>query len=472
VTAILRAEKVSYTYPQDHRGVAPVSFALQRGEALLINGQSGSGKSTLARCLSGLIPHLYHGEMTGDVWVAGRKTTDMPLWEITERIGLVFQNPALQMLKSTVDEEILFGLENLGLSRPEMKKRLELVLSQFDLEKFLKRSPFSLSGGEQQKLALAAVIARNPAILVLDEPLSMLDSTSAREFVNSLQDLSDDGGMTTIICEHRHPYLQSIASLSRLDLESTISDQVSKPEYISDYPIFRKPFSLTINALTVTRGKNRILDNFSLECTSGQVNALVGRNGSGKTTLLRAMAGLQNYQGTIQCNDGGDKANAIPHFNMVFQNPDTQLFNPTVRDEILYKLSDDNKDLYAWLIEALDLKRYEDTQPLLLSEGEKRRVALATAIMHPHKHGILLDEPSLGQDSLHKEFLIRLLRKMAKAGWFVLFTTHDLELASHADRIILLTEQGVICHGSAKEVLNNQSAWHDAGLYLPPWIAR
>jgi energy-coupling factor transport system ATP-binding protein len=470
-TAILRAEKVSYTYPQDHRGVAPVSFALQRGDALLINGKSGSGKSTLARCLTGLIPHLYHGEMTGEVWIDSRKSAELPLWEITEQVGLVFQNPALQMLKSTVEEEILFGLENLGLPHAEMKKRLDSALSQFDLEKFLKRSPFSLSGGEQQKLALAAVIARNPAILVLDEPLSMLDSTAAYEFINNLQNLSNNG-MATVICEHRQQYLQSIVSLNQLDLEHTMPDQASITGSITDYPISRNLFSLTIDQLSVTRGKNQILDNLSLECASGQVIALVGRNGSGKTTLLRALAGLQNYQGTIRCSDGDNGNDSFPHFNMVFQNPDTQLFNPTVREEILYKLPNYNQDLYTWLIEALDLKRYEDTQPLLLSEGEKRRVALATAIMHPYKHGVLLDEPSLGQDRVHKDFLIRLLREMAKAGWFVLFTTHDLELASQADRMLLLTEQGVICDGPTKEVLNNQHAWCEAGLFLPPWIAR
>jgi energy-coupling factor transporter ATP-binding protein EcfA2 len=163
---------------------------------------------------------------------------------------------------------------------------------------------------------------------------------------------------------------------------------------------------------------------------------------------------------------------SFPQFNMVFQNPDTQLFNPTVREEIIYKLPGYNQELYAWLIDALDLKRYEETQPLLLSEGEKRRVALAIAIMHPHKHGILLDEPSLGQDRVHKEFLVRLLREMVKAGWFILFATHDLELASHADRLILLTGQGIVRDGASNEVLTDRQAWDKAGLLLPDWVSQ
>jgi energy-coupling factor transport system ATP-binding protein len=103
VTTILRVEKISYNYPQDHRGVVPVSFALHRGDGLLIQGPSGSGKSTLARCFSGLIPNLYHGNMNAEVWINDRKTDEMQMWELSEQVGLVFQNPALQMLASTVD---------------------------------------------------------------------------------------------------------------------------------------------------------------------------------------------------------------------------------------------------------------------------------------------------------------------------------------------------------------------------------
>ncbi|MDP3683688.1 MAG: ATP-binding cassette domain-containing protein [Ignavibacteria bacterium] len=471
MTTILRAEKVSYTYPQNHRGVVPVSISLQRGDGLFIQGQSGSGKSTLARCLTGLIPNLYHGQLNGEVWVNGRKSDEMQLWEISEQVGLVFQNPALQMLATSVEEEIFFGLENLGLSHSEIQKRFENAIELFDLGDFVKRSPYSLSGGEQQKLALASVIARSPSVLVLDEPLSMLDSTAASEFVNFLHKLLNNG-MSIVICEHRHQYLQTIPSLKTLDLESSTIAQHSICDYVPGYPLSRELFSLSINGLTVDRGKNRILDNLSLDCSSGQVIALVGRNGSGKTTLLRALAGLQPFQGSIHCNESGRGTDLFPQFNMVFQNPDTQLFNPTVREEILYKIPDYNQVLYSWLIEALDLQRYEETQPLLLSEGEKRRVALATAIMHPHKHGVLLDEPSLGQDRIHKEFLIRLLREMAKAGWFVLFTTHDLDLASQANRLILLTNHGIVCDGPTREVFEDKHSWDEAGLLLPSWITQ
>ena len=467
MTWLLLAEQVGFAYPQDHRGVMPVSFALNRGESLLIYGQSGSGKSTLARCLAGLIPHLYHGEMNGKVWINDRSSTEMQLWELTEQVGLVFQNPALQMLAPTVDEEILFGLENLGLPPEEMQKRLDKAIWQFDLQPFHIRSPHSLSGGEQQKLALAAVMARNPDVLVLDEPLSMLDSTSAIEFVNYLQRLVEDG-LTLVICEHREQFLQSIPQLARLKLNSVPVPDDVRPVMVSAYPQTCAPFEISVQQLSVTLAKNKVLNDLSFNLSSGQVVALVGRNGTGKTTLLRALAGLQRFKGIISVQD--KDGNKTPQFNMIFQNPDTQLFNPTVREEILYKIPDINPDLYEWLLDALDLKRYENTPPLLLSEGEKRRVALATALMHPSKNGVLLDEPSLGQDRTHKEILVQLLRTMAQAGWLVLFSTHDLELAAQSDQIILLTKQGIVRYGDTQIILQDNAAWEQVGLLRPAWM--
>ena len=467
MTGTLRAEGVGFAYPQDHRGVAPVSLALHDGEALLIHGYSGSGKSTLARCLAGLIPHLYHGEMVGEVWVNDRRSDQIPLWELTEQVGLVFQNPAYQMLTPSVEEEILFGLENLGLPRTAMKVRLEEVLERFDLRRFRKRSPHSLSGGEQQKLALAAVIARSPDVLVLDEPLSMLDSTAAIEFVDYLREFLTNG-MTMVICEHRERFLQPIPDLVRLKLNGTPVPTALSPAVDSGYPVPRAPFEIHAEHLSVTREENKILEDVSLDLRSGQVVALVGRNGTGKTTLLRALAGLQRFKGAVDVRNG--HGGGTPQFNMIFQNPDTQLFNPTVREEILYKIPEADPGLYEWLLHALDLKRYEDTPPLLLSEGEKRRVALATALMHPSKHGVLLDEPSLGQDPVHKEILVQLLRALARAGWLVLFSTHDLELAACADEMILLAEDGVICHGAAPAVLQDDGAWQQVGLRRPDWM--
>ena len=197
---------------------------------------------------------------------------------------------------------------------------------------------------------------------------------------------------------------------------------------------------------------------------------MVGRNGVGKTTLLRALSGLQKYTGAARVITS--QREQKPDLGMVFQNPDLQLFNASVRDEVLYRLPDPDMDYYRWLIAALGLKSYENTPPLLLSEGEKKRVALGLVLMRHPEHGVLLDEPSLGQDHAHKVILMRMLRALANAGQLAVITTHDLTLAAQADRLILLGQDGIIADGDTDLVLADISSWERTGLTLPGWFLR
>ncbi len=468
MSAVLEADNISFIYPQNNYGLSPVSLSLEQNEGVFISGNSGSGKSTFTRCLSGLIPHLYRGEFSGQVLVQGKSTENLPMWELANRVGLVFQNPAHQMLAASVEAEILFGLENLGLKRIEMKQRLEDMLNLFQMQSFRERSPHTLSGGEQQKLALASILARQPQIFVFDEPLSMLDTTSALELVVLIENLLTQG-KSAVVCEHRHKYLQQSATFRKFLLPGIPhdpSEQFSQPH--SAYPETQDPFRLEVKNINVEKSGNKILENLSLELDSGQIVAIVGRNGAGKTTLLRCMVGLQKFGGESTINNG--KSQQKPQFRMVFQNPDIQLFNPSVREEILYKLPDPNLQRYNWLLDVLDLKRYEDTPPLLLSEGEKRRLALALTLMQNGKHGILLDEPALGQDQRHKNTLIELLQKLSQAGFLVIFSTHDLELAAHADHLILISPGEIVAQGPTREVFENQNAWQQIGLIKPDWM--
>ena len=465
---VLQAQEISFIYPQNNRGLAPVSLSIKENEGIFISGDSGSGKSTFTRCLCGLIPHLYHGNFLGKVLISGEDTRDLPMWQIADKVGLVFQNPAHQMLAPTVEAEILFGLENLGIKREEIKRRLEEIISFFQLGSFLDRSPHTLSGGEQQKLALASILARQPEVFVFDEPLSMLDTTSALEFVTRIEELIGLG-RSAVICEHRDKFLQQSTSFHKFLLPG-IHQPASDFNHSDrpNYPETLEKFQLSVKNLNVQKGVNKILRNMNFSLESGQIVAIVGRNGAGKTTLLRSLVGLQKFDGEITVHNG--TSDQKPQFRMVFQNPDIQLFNPTVKDEILFKISNPNLQRYEWLMEMLDLKRYEDTPPLLLSEGEKRRLALALTIMQDGKHGILLDEPALGQDQHHKEILIQLLKKLSQAGFLVIFTTHDLELAAHADHLILISPQGIVADGPMREVLHSESAWRQIGLIKPGWM--
>jgi energy-coupling factor transporter ATP-binding protein EcfA2 len=462
----VQAEQVAFRYPQNGHGLDPTTLLIRRGEFVLVSGPSGCGKSTLARCLTGLIPHLYRGRLTGAVWVDGLRTADVPLWRLVERAGMVFQNPAAQMLASSVEEEVAFGLENLGLPPEVIRERLETTLTRFGLAALRARSPQTLSGGEQQKLALAAIMARHPRVLVLDEPFSMLDSTAVAHLVNHLRDLSASG-VTVVICEHRPEYLQSIPALRTTHLNGQASVPTLDPTHEAAVPIidsYRPPFQLEVSGLTVRLGGRTVLRDVHLTATGGEVIAVVGRNGVGKTTLLRALAGLQEYQGRITVNGGQ------PDLGLAFENADLQLFNASVREEILYRVPNVDMALYAQLLDALGLSRYEGVPPLLLSEGEKKRVALATVLMRRPQHGVLLDEPSLGQDTTHKAMLVRIARGLANAGRLVILTTHDLSLASQADRLLLLGAEGLVADGPPAKVMRDPTPWAQIGLSVPAWV--
>jgi len=467
VSSLLQAHEVSFAYPQDGHGLRPVSLQIEAGEAALVGGPSGCGKSTLARCLAGLIPHLYRGQFSGEMRIAGENTSDLPLWRLAEQVGLVFQNPAAQMLASTVEDEILFGLENLGLPRDEIDRRLDAALERFNLMAMRQRSPQTLSGGEQQKLALAAITARQPAALVLDEPLSMLDTTAALEFVAHTRHLQSNG-VAVVYCEHRQEYLHSIPGLQYIALGKKQPD----PQALAVLPPWPRqggePFTLQAHQLNVPRGGRAVIQDLDLTIHGGGITAVVGRNGVGKTTLFRALTGLQPYTGSIKIHTG--VAEAQPQLGIVFQNPDLQLFNASVREEILYRLEKPDTGLYEWLVDVLELTRYVKSPPLLLSEGEKRRVALATMLMRLPRHGLLLDEPALGQDEAHKAILLRLLRAYASAGHIVVYSTHDLELAAQADELVLLGPQGIAAQGPAAQVMRMEAAWQSLGFILPEWV--
>jgi energy-coupling factor transporter ATP-binding protein EcfA2 len=472
MTNIVQVERAAYRYPQNNHGLAPISLVIRPGEPVFVTGPSGCGKSTLARCLTGLIPHLYRGWLTGEVWLDGLHTSNAPLWQLAERAGLLFQNPAAQMLGLSVEEEIVFGLENLGLPPAAIRERLEVALARFGLEPLRTRSPQTLSGGEQQKLALAAITARQPPVLVMDEPLSMLDTTAAADLIAHIASLAR-AGTAVVVCEHRAEYLRQIAGLRTVHLDALIPvdengsrGRISLPgSQLPDFPAVDLPaFQLGVSELGVTLGGRHVLRDLSFSALGGRVLAVVGRNGVGKTTLLRALAGLQKHAGAVTAD--GER----PDLGMVFQNADLQLFNGTVRDEILYRLPNADMARYAWLLDALGLSRYEEVPPLLLSEGEKKRVALATVLMRGPRHGLLLDEPALGQDAIHKARLIRLVRALAAAGQLVIMTTHDLALAAQADRLLLLGSDGFVADGPPAEVLRDEAAWARLGLVVPEWV--
>ena len=202
--AVIEAKGLAYTYPGGTKpSISDVSIKVEKGDFVLITGPSGCGKTTLCRCFNGLIPHFYQGELKGEITVAGKDVTKHQTHEMAKHVGLVFQNPENQLFALSIEKDVAFGLENLGVSREEMRKRVDWALNLTGIYDLRDRSPHEVSGGQQQRVAIAAVLAMQPEIIVLDEPTSFLDPLSAEKIFEVIHELNQKLGITVVLVEHR-----------------------------------------------------------------------------------------------------------------------------------------------------------------------------------------------------------------------------------------------------------------------------
>jgi energy-coupling factor transporter ATPase len=202
--ALIETRNVTYTYPGATKpSISDVSISIEKGQFTLITGPSGCGKTTLCRCFNGLIPHFYQGELQGEVIAAGLKVAEHPIYELAKHVGLVFQNPENQLFALSVEKDVAFGLENLGLPREEMRERVDWALKLAGIHDLRERAPHELSGGQQQRVAIASVLAMQPEVIVLDEPTSFLDPLTAKKIFEVIYDLNKRLGTTVILVEHR-----------------------------------------------------------------------------------------------------------------------------------------------------------------------------------------------------------------------------------------------------------------------------
>jgi len=211
----VEAKRLTFTYEgSENPSIMDVNLSIDEGEFIILTGPSGCGKTTLCRCLNGLIPHFYHGRLEGEISVMGLDVKSHSTQELAQHVGLVFQNPENQLFSLTVERELAFGPENLGLPRRETRRRVEWAMRKLNLQGIRDRPPYELSGGQQQKVAIASILTMQPKIIVLDEPTSFLDPKSAVELLSIISNLNKELDMTVILVEHR------------LDLASSYADRV------------------------------------------------------------------------------------------------------------------------------------------------------------------------------------------------------------------------------------------------------
>ena len=451
---MIEVKNVSYTYSDSkEKALSNVSFTVNDGEIVLCTGRSGCGKSTVIRVINGLCPSYYGGTLEGAVSIDGENTASMDLTEISRRVGTLFQDPERQFFALNVEDEIVFALEWMGLSRDEIKRRLESVIKRFSLEEIRSNSIAALSEGQKQKVGLAEIVALHGKNIILDEPTANLDPKSTEDLARLLYELKKEGYCIFIV-DHRHYWLNAIAdrvlimsggqiekegNFSLLDSASLQQEYGLRKAYVTDRRALLKDLDPNGEdyvvkgehvAFTYKDGKT-IFKNLNFAVPEG-INVLIGENGIGKTTLSRLIFGLEKLSGgKIVFKDPKGKK-PLQLGSIVLQNTDYQLNMQTVYQEvaICMTLSDGVKphtDKVMELLKKLDLDSLSYRHPQSLSGGQKQRLVIACALAK-NPQVLVLDEPTSGLDGANMLRIKNILHDFAKDGRAALVITHDLEL--------------------------------------------
>jgi energy-coupling factor transport system ATP-binding protein len=466
--------------------LAHVNLSISPGEWITITGPSGCGKSTLALALTGFIPHRYEGEFTGSIRMDGVETRSLSPQQLAGRASMAQQDPESQLCTLVVEDEVAFGPENLCLSPEVVHQRLEWALSSVGASHLRHRSLYTLSGGEKQRVAIAAVLSMHPRLLILDEPTANLDPRGVSEVLQVIEGLRRRHGITVMVIEHRLAPLLPLSDRlivmadgrivadtpphqsGALHLESGGSPPCPIP------PAGRKRL-LGAENLCLKRGDQRVLDRVSFDLHEGEIVALMGENGSGKTSLLFTLLGIHKPDaGTVRWRQRDITAQRVFRraslMGLTFQNPNHQIFEHTVEAEATLAAGNlaavpPPPDRVHRLLEELDLNTYLRRHPLALSMGEKKRLCLASVLLY-RPPLLLLDEPAIGQDHarwLHQE---RLLHRFGTEGGTVLMVCHEPAMALGCHRILFLHRGQLLVDAPPPEAFR-QLARQGFEAYLP-----
>ncbi len=525
---LARIDALSWRYSIGGWVLRDVTLEVRPGERVGLVGRSGSGKSTLALTFNGIIPQSYAGQMAGSVGVAGNDAAATPVADMAALVSMVFQSPDDQMSQIMVQHELASGPANLGLPIADVRARAEWALTVLGGQHLAERETSTLSGGEKQKVALAAALAMHPRLLVLDEPTTDLDPRAKSELIQALQVL--DTAMAVVIVSHD---LETIAPLVDrlviLDAGAVAADApvaaifaqpsvlsvhgIAVPQVVAinaalrsripDWPIDapleaiadRLRFGVTQGSVSAAAehqaeaaielsgvwfrypGAARVaIQDVSLSVATGEILAIVGNNGSGKTTLSKIMLGLlQPSGGSLRIL--GEKVQRIrPDLvGYIYQNPDAMLSQMSVAEEVAFTPRllgrDDWSEQSRLMLDRFGLTELESRYPLALSKGQRQRVAYA-AVAAAGPPILIFDEPTTGIDQPGCDQIMEYMDALRRQGHTIVFITHDMVLATRwADRVVVLHD-GHVAHVGAPSSLaslgtDRLATYH---LRLPPLI--
>jgi len=517
---MIELDHVSFTYHGRTEPVlADVTLSIGEGELVLIAGRTGAGKSTLLGTINGLVPHFTGGHLEGTVSVDGVTTRSRPPREFAHLVGVVGQDPLAGFVTDTVEDELAYGMEQLGLSPQVMRRRVEETLDLLGIAELRRRALRTLSGGQQQRVAIGSVLTTHPKVLVLDEPTSALDPTAAEEVLATLARLVEDLGTTVLMAEHRMERVIPFADrMIHVPGTGEVIDG-TPPEVLRDMPIAppivhlgrlagwdplpmsvrdarRRASSLTLgtpparsttdgeelltaSGVVVRYGPKVAVREVDLTLRAGEVLAMMGRNGSGKSSLLWAVQGSGPRQGGEVTVEGKDpkalsSAAARALVGMVPQTASDLLYLQTVAAECEAADAEsgaepgDCRELLDRLAPGID----PASHPRDLSEGQRLALVLAVQLSAAPRI-MLLDEPTRGLDYTAKSALARMIASLTAEGRAVVVATHDVEfVATIAHRVLVMAEGEVVSDGPTGEVLGGSPAFAPqiAKILGEPWL--
>ncbi|MGW4028289.1 ABC transporter ATP-binding protein [Streptomyces sp. NPDC004838] len=509
---MIRFENVSVTHGDNPLPtVAQVDLTVPEGELVLLVGPSGVGKSTLLGTVSGLVPHFTGGALRGRVTVDGRDTRTHKPRELADVVGTVGQDPLAHFVTDTVEDELAYGMESLGVAPDVMRRRVEETLDLLGMADLRDRPIATLSGGQRQRVAIGSVLTTHPKVLVLDEPTSALDPGAAEEVLAVLQRLVHDLGTTVLMAEHRlervvqyadqvillpapgeapvmgppagvmavspvHPPVVALGRLAGWEplplsvrdarrRASGLRERLPEPPPVPVRAAAGEPLAV-VDRLHIRRGRIEALRRIDLSVAAGETVALMGRNGAGKSTLLSALVGLiEPTSGKVSVG-GLDPHRAHPRetirqVGLVPQEPRDLLYADTVAAECAAADTDAGAEPGSCraLVSELLPGVADETHPRDLSEGQRLVLALAI-VLTGRPPLLLLDEPTRGLDYAAKVRLVEVVRRLAADGHAVVLATHDVELAAElAHRVVILADGEIVADGPTPEVVVSSPAF-------------
>ena len=518
-----------FTFQYDAQAEATlkdISFDIAKGEKVLILGPSGSGKSTLAQCLNGIIPNIHKGQAQGQVRIDGQDIFKQSIYDKSQLVSTVLQDPDGQFIGLTVAEDLAFALENDCADQSEMKDKVALWAERLDLTSLLNHRPQDLSGGQKQRVSLAGVLIDESPILLFDEPLANLDPKSGQETIDLIDKIHKEVGATTIIIEHRledvlyrpvdrillvndgellfngspdellsstlllengirEPLyvtvlrqlgfdIRSAQNLSQLDALD-LSDLALPDRVLKDKKDSSSDSILKVEGLSVSYGDNpAIIEDLSFSLKKGERLAIVGKNGAGKSTLAKALCGFVPSQGKLTYKGQDISQDSIAErserIGFVLQNPNQMISQTMIFDEVALGLrlrgieEAEVEERVHEVLKTCGLYSFRKWPISALSFGQKKRVTIASILVLKPEI-IILDEPTAGQDYKTYTDIMNFLDSLQKQGHTIVMITHDMQLMlEYSDRCLVVVEGKVIADDNPVTILNQKGLLESANL--------